>query len=143
MIPTLQIQSHPGIPKMPKASVGTHRRGVRRGGRSILFRRLGSKSASTPPDSSARSPYRALLCLLVSGLWTLPSPAQETSELQAELIRLKRQNANLAESLALANKREKESSEALALVKQRLEALGKNLIDGQATTCTVQGGGRP
>jgi hypothetical protein len=53
----------------------------------------------------------------------------ELASLRAEKARLQIQNANLQESLIEANRREKDSASALAQIKLRLEALGKNLID--------------
>ncbi len=52
------------------------------------------------------------------------------ASLQDEVLRLKRANAGLGESLVAANQREKESADALARIRLRLEALGENLIDG-------------
>lgn len=48
----------------------------------------------------------------------------------SEVAKLRRQNATLNESLVASNLREKESADALAKIRLRLEALGKNLIDG-------------
>ena len=48
----------------------------------------------------------------------------------AEMEQLKRENAALKEGLVASNRAEKESAEALATIRLRLEALGKNLIDG-------------
>jgi hypothetical protein len=53
----------------------------------------------------------------------------ELARLRTEKARLQIQNANLQESLIEANRREKDSATALAQIKLRLEALGKNLID--------------
>jgi len=69
-----------------------------------------------------------------SGLLTLGLSAdvhQEVADLRVESAQLKRQNAALVDSLAEANKREKESADALGQIRQRMEALGKNLIDGK------------
>ena len=52
------------------------------------------------------------------------------AELQDEVFRLKRANASLTDSLVAANQREKESADALAKIRLRMEALGENLIDG-------------
>lgn len=59
-------------------------------------------------------------------------PAQEptAAELQGIIIELQQQNQVLQRSLVQANRSEKEASDQLALVRQRLEALGKNLLDG-------------
>jgi hypothetical protein len=48
----------------------------------------------------------------------------------AELGKLRAENATLKESLIASNLAEKESAEALAKIRLRMEALGKNLIDG-------------
>ena len=54
----------------------------------------------------------------------------QLAKLQEEVLRLKRVNTGLSESLVAANQREKESADALARIRLRLEALGENLIDG-------------
>jgi chromosome segregation ATPase len=51
-------------------------------------------------------------------------------ELQSTIADLRDQNRTLQRSLAEANRSEKEASEQLAQVRLRLEALGKNLLDG-------------
>lgn len=56
---------------------------------------------------------------------------QQASEFAVTVAQLKRQNTALAQSLAEANKREQGSADALSEIKARLEALGKNLIDGK------------
>lgn len=53
-----------------------------------------------------------------------------TEELQGTIADLRTQNRTLQRSLAEANRSEKEASEQLATVRLRLEALGKNLLDG-------------
>ena len=52
------------------------------------------------------------------------------AEFQEIITELQQQNRNLQRSLAEANRGEKQSSEQLAQVRERLEALGKNLLDG-------------
>lgn len=52
------------------------------------------------------------------------------SSLQDEVLRLKRANASLTDSLVAANQREKESADALSKIRLRLEALGEDLISG-------------
>jgi len=52
------------------------------------------------------------------------------AEMQAIIADLRAQNATLERSLIQANKAEKEATEQLAQVRLRLEALGKNLLDG-------------
>ena len=54
----------------------------------------------------------------------------EVARLEAELDGLRRQNAVLRQELVAANQREQDAAEALSRIKLRLEALGKNLIDG-------------
>jgi len=56
--------------------------------------------------------------------------AGDAGQLQAEITRLQQQNHNLQRSLAESNRAEKEATEQLAQVRTRLEALGKNLLDG-------------
>ena len=51
-------------------------------------------------------------------------------ELQEIVTDLQGQNQTLQRSLAESNRGEKEATEQLAQVRQRLEALGKNLLDG-------------
>ena len=59
-------------------------------------------------------------------------PAQNPSfeDLQETIATLQGQNRTLQRSLAEANRGEKQASEQLAQVRLRLEALGKNLLDG-------------
>ena len=60
-------------------------------------------------------------------------PAQQNEsfeKLQETLADLRDQNRTLQRSLAEANRGEKQASEQLAQVRLRLEALGKNLLDG-------------
>jgi len=67
--------------------------------------------------------------LLVGGL--CPAQQNESFEkLQETLADLRDQNRTLQRSLAEANRGEKQASEQLAQVRLRLEALGKNLLDG-------------
>jgi len=56
--------------------------------------------------------------------------AVDADQLQAEIARLQQQNHNLQRSLAESNRAEKDATEQLAQVRTRLEALGKNLLDG-------------
>jgi exonuclease VII small subunit len=58
--------------------------------------------------------------------------AQDASvgELQEIITELQSQNQVLQRGLAEANRGEKQATEQLAQVRQRLEALGKNLLDG-------------
>lgn len=66
---------------------------------------------------------------LVAGGWC---QAQDTkvADLERKLAELRQQNATLQKSLAEANAAEKQSAEQLVQVRQRLAALGKNLLDG-------------
>ena len=56
--------------------------------------------------------------------------APNAGELQEIIVDLQEQNRTLQRSLAEANRGEKQASEQLAQVRERLEALGKNLLDG-------------
>jgi hypothetical protein len=60
-------------------------------------------------------------------------PAQNTAtveDLQQAVIDLQEQNQALQRSLAESNRAEKQATEQLNQVRERLEALGKNLLDG-------------
>ena len=70
----------------------------------------------------------ALGLLAVAGVCVAQAPAVE--ELQEIVSELQGQNQTLQRSLAESNRGEKEATEQLAQVRQRLEALGKNLLDG-------------
>jgi len=61
------------------------------------------------------------------GLLVVPAVAQGRTPTVEEL---QEQNRNLQHALAEANKAEKQASEGLAQIRERLEALGKNLLDG-------------
>jgi len=78
--------------------------------------------------------YRSLLAAVLTGWTGLCAPVAHgqdgIAQLRAENALLNKQNAALKLSLIEANRSEKESAEALARIKVRLEALGKNLIDG-------------
>lgn len=54
----------------------------------------------------------------------------DAAKLQQLVIDLQQQNQALQRGLAEANRGEKQASEQLAQVRERLEALGKNLLDG-------------
>lgn len=68
------------------------------------------------------------------GLLALVVPCQgqevSTDELQGVIAELREQNRNLQLAIVEANKAEKKSTEQLNQVRERLEALGKNLLDG-------------
>ena len=75
-----------------------------------------------------------LATTLVVGTGVSVAVGQEQGELarlKTENARLRIQNASLQESLVEANLREEESAEALARIKVRLQALGKDLLDDQ------------
>ncbi|MBT44974.1 MAG: hypothetical protein CL922_06110 [Deltaproteobacteria bacterium] len=76
--------------------------------------------------------------ILAAGAGVSVAGAQELDDLarfKAENARLKIRNVNLQESLVEANRREKESAEALVKIKVRLQALGKDLLsDGDERT---------
>ena len=54
----------------------------------------------------------------------------EADTLRAEIAKLRKQNENLSSAVIDAKRGEQEAAEQLAEVKKRLEALGKNLLDG-------------
>jgi flagellar basal body-associated protein FliL len=70
----------------------------------------------------------ALGWLAAAGLCPAQTPQPE--KLQQIIVELQQQNQTLQRSLAEANRGEKQASEQLAQVRERLEALGKNLLDG-------------
>lgn len=72
----------------------------------------------------------ATTCGLLAGAWTCAAQSEGASELQALVQQLRLRNAELEKSLVQANRAEKEAAEQLASVRQRLEALGRNLLDG-------------
>jgi hypothetical protein len=70
----------------------------------------------------------ALGFVAAAGVCVAQAPTVE--ELQEIVTELQGQNQTLQRSLAESNRGEKEATEQLAQVRQRLEALGKNLLDG-------------
>jgi hypothetical protein len=70
----------------------------------------------------------ALGLLAAAGMCAPQTPDAE--QLQQALLEAQEQNQVLQRSLAEANRGEKQANEQLAQVRQRLEALGKNLLDG-------------
>ncbi|NRB26788.1 MAG: hypothetical protein HRU37_03805 [Roseibacillus sp.] len=76
--------------------------------------------------------------ILAAGAGASVAGAQELDDLarfKAENARLRIRNVNLQESLVEANRREKESAEALVKIKVRLQAMGKDLLsDGDERT---------
>lgn len=71
----------------------------------------------------------AALGLLASG-GVCVAQAPTAAEYQEIIATLQEQNKSLQRSLAEANSGEKQASGQLAQVRERLEALGKNLLDG-------------
>ncbi len=71
----------------------------------------------------------ALLGSLVAAGWCA-AQTPDVAKLQQVIIDLQQQNQALQRSLAEANRGEKQAGEQLSQVRQRLEALGKNLLDG-------------
>lgn len=67
---------------------------------------------------------------LLAAVATCPAAEPTMEEMQEMIADLQAQNATLQRSLAQANRAEKEATEQLAQVRLRLEALGKNLLDG-------------
>jgi len=85
---------------------------------------------------STRMLFRSALGL---GLGCLMAAAQDFSEvaaiseadtLRAEIAKLRKHKENLSSAIIEAKRGEQEAAEQLAEVKKRLEALGKNLLDG-------------
>lgn len=67
---------------------------------------------------------------LLAGAEMCVGQAPTVEEFQEIITTLQEQNKTLQRSLAEANSGEKQASEQLAQVRLRLEALGKNLLDG-------------
>ena len=67
---------------------------------------------------------------LLAGSEVCVAQAPSAEEFQEIITDLQGQNLTLQRSLAESNRAEKEATEQLAQVRQRLEALGKNLLDG-------------
>jgi flagellar basal body-associated protein FliL len=67
---------------------------------------------------------------LLAGAGMCVAQTPDAAKLQQIIIDLQQQNQALQRSLAEANRGEKQASEQLAQVRERLEALGKNLLDG-------------
>lgn len=76
-------------------------------------------------------PTAALLGLWISvGVCPGQTTPAEMSELQREVADLRVRNRVLEQGIAEANRAEKQASEQLAQVRERLEALGRDLLDG-------------
>lgn len=67
---------------------------------------------------------------LSAGAWTGAAQTTDVAALEATVEALRERNESLEKSLLQANRAEKEASEQLARVRQRLEALGRDLLDG-------------
>src|SRR5512136_1078357 len=67
---------------------------------------------------------------LLAGGGMCGAQTPDAAKLQQVIIDLQQQNQALQRSLAEANRGDKQASEQLAQVRERLEALGKNLLDG-------------
>jgi hypothetical protein len=67
---------------------------------------------------------------LSAGAWTCAAQTTDVAALEATVEALRERNESLEKSLLQANRAEKEASEQLARVRQRLEALGRDLLDG-------------
>ena len=80
------------------------------------------------PAFHSKAVAAALGLLATAGMCAAQAPTPE--QLQEVIIDLQQQNQGLQRSLAEANRGEKQASEQLAQVRERLEALGKNLLDG-------------
>jgi flagellar basal body-associated protein FliL len=81
---------------------------------------------------AASIPSAAVLALLAAG-WPCPAGAQspqDAARLQQSVLELQGRNQSLQQALAEANSAEKKTSEQLRQVRERLEALGRNLLDG-------------
>jgi hypothetical protein len=74
--------------------------------------------------------FAATVFGLSAGAWTCAAQDTAAGALEATVEALRERNESLEKSLLQANRAEKESSEQLARVRQRLEALGRDLLDG-------------
>jgi len=81
---------------------------------------------------SSRRHFRTLAAALglLASAAVCPAAEPTMEEMQERIVDLQAENASLQRSLAQANRAEKEAAEQLAQVRLRLEALGKNLLDG-------------
>jgi hypothetical protein len=83
------------------------------------------------PMPQLRSFAAALVGLLAgTGVGTAQQDVQRMEDLERNVANLTEKNVALEKSLAESNRAEKEASGQLAKVRERLEALGKNLLDG-------------
>lgn len=81
-------------------------------------------------QSSRSITLAGVLFGLLGGAWTCAAQGAGRSGLETTVATLTAQNESLQKSLIQANRAEKEASEQLALVKLRLAALGRDLLDG-------------
>lgn len=76
--------------------------------------------------------FSIITAIYALGLWVPVGLCfgQTNPDLQETLLLLQKQNRVLEQGITAANQSEKEASEKLAEVRNRLEALGRNLLDG-------------
>jgi hypothetical protein len=67
---------------------------------------------------------------LSAGAWTCAAQTADVAALEATIEEFRQRNESLEQSIVEANRAEKAASEKLATVKLRLEALGRDLLDG-------------
>ncbi|MBK1882826.1 hypothetical protein JIN85_10395 [Luteolibacter pohnpeiensis] len=67
---------------------------------------------------------------LLAGAAVCPAQNATTEELHGMILSLQEQNKTLQRSLVEANQAEKQATAELTQIRERLEALGKNLLDG-------------
>jgi cob(I)alamin adenosyltransferase len=67
---------------------------------------------------------------LSAGAWTRAAQEADVAALESTIEALRQRNESLEKSILEANRAEKEASEQLARVRQRLEALGRDLLEG-------------
>lgn len=75
-------------------------------------------------------PFAAATFVLLAGMGVCNAQESSNADLQRELAKLRERNRTLEKALVESNRAEKEASEQLAQVRTRLEALGKNLLEG-------------
>ena len=80
--------------------------------------------------STCRHPAFAAAFGLLAGWAVAQGQKPSVEELQEVIVNLQEKNRSLQQALAEANRGEKQASEQLSQVRERLEALGKNLLDG-------------
>ena len=80
--------------------------------------------------STCQLPTFAAAFGLLAGSAVGQGQKPSVEQLQEVISDLQEQNRSLTQALAEANKGEKQASEQLSQVRERLEALGKNLLDG-------------